>query len=80
MMWKIMLFTPPACYLRQSLAIFSTNYIIKANNESEVKAMKKKVGKFISSTVLAVAKSSANTVCNWRTYQPKVPQKLRDKK
>jgi len=39
--------------------------------------MKQKTAKLVSSAVHLVAKKSANTVCNWRTYQPKVPMKLR---
>lgn len=38
--------------------------------------MNQKLAKMISATVLTVAKKSSSTVCDWRTYQPKVPQKL----
>ena len=39
--------------------------------------MKKKTAAFISKAVLSIAKHSANSTCNWFTYQPKVPEKLR---
>ncbi|MDR1541404.1 MAG: cyclic lactone autoinducer peptide [Clostridiales bacterium] len=38
------------------------------------------MAKLISTAVLSIAKKSSSTVCDWRTYQPKVPQKLREKK
>ncbi|WP_442913702.1 cyclic lactone autoinducer peptide [Lacrimispora sp.] len=46
----------------------------------EVNTMKQKMAKVISSAVLTIAKKSSNSVCDWRLYQPKVPQKLRNEK
>lgn len=42
--------------------------------------MKQKTAKLVSSAIHLVAKKSADTVCNWRSYQPKVPMKLRNVK
>ena len=42
--------------------------------------MKQKVAKIVSATVMTVAQKTSGTACNWRTYQPKVPQKLLEKK
>lgn len=39
-------------------------------------SMKKNMAKVVSSMVMSIAKKSSSTVCDWRTYQPKVPQKL----
>ena len=41
--------------------------------------MKKQVAKIASSIVYKVAQKSANTVSDWRYYQPKVPMKLKNK-
>lgn len=46
----------------------------------EVDSMKQKMAKLISSMVLSAAKKTSSTVCDWRLYQPKVPQKLLEKK
>lgn len=40
--------------------------------------MEQKMAKAISLVVYLAAKKSASTVCDWRSYQPKVPQKLRN--
>ncbi|MDR1134717.1 MAG: cyclic lactone autoinducer peptide [Clostridiales Family XIII bacterium] len=42
--------------------------------------MKKKLAKLVSSTVLSIAERSSSVISDWRLYQPKVPQKLLDKK
>jgi|GEM_PF-2140106 len=42
--------------------------------------MKLNTAKLVSSAVHLVAKKSASTVCDWRSYQPKVPMKLRSEK
>jgi len=39
--------------------------------------MEKQAASIIAKAVLSIAKRSANSTCNWFTYQPKVPQKLR---
>lgn len=38
--------------------------------------MKKQILKLISTTVFSIAKKSTNVACNWRSFQPKVPEKL----
>ena len=42
--------------------------------------MKKKAASLVSKAVLSIAKRSADSVCDWLTYQPKVPKKLRSDK
>lgn len=42
--------------------------------------MKKKVAALVSKAVLSIAKRSADSACDWLTYQPKVPQRLRNRK
>jgi cyclic lactone autoinducer peptide len=49
-------------------------------NRKEVSPLKKNVAKVISGTVKNIARISSITGCNWITYQPKVPQKLLEKK
>lgn len=42
--------------------------------------MKKKAAALVSKAVLSIAKCSAGSVCDWLTYQPKVPVKLCNEK
>lgn len=38
--------------------------------------MKKIVAKMVSTSVKSIAKKTSSTACNWRTYQPRIPEKL----
>jgi len=53
--------------------------MISIMKKREVISLNQKIAKIVSTVVLEVAKKSSSTVCNWITYQPKVPLKLIDK-